>query len=132
MSARYLKTEDEAIVMKYPTASRAEILELMPNRTWAQIGVYARRKGIHRTTQAKGNSIQEGRKSHKDAWTDEDNEKFDRSYPHSTRVALLNYFYPRTWFALQSHAQKRSIHRTREAVGREIAIGRKNARKEKG
>jgi hypothetical protein len=38
MGARYLKTEDDAIVKYYPTAPRAEILEHVPNRTWAQIG----------------------------------------------------------------------------------------------
>jgi hypothetical protein len=130
MGARYLKTEDEVIAMKYPTASRAEIMELIPNRTWAQIGVKARKMGIHRTTKAWGESIQEGRKILKHSWSDKDNDKFDSHYPHSTRSALLNFFYPRTWLSLQSHAQKRHIHRTREAVGREIQIGRKNGKKE--
>ena len=116
MGARYLKIEDTVIEVHYPTATKEEILELIPNRTWAEIGVHARKKGIHRTSKAWGNSVREGRKLHKDAWTDKDNDKFDRYYPQSTREALLNFFYPRTWLALQSHAQKRHIHRTREAV----------------
>jgi hypothetical protein len=87
--------------------------------------------GIHRTSAAKGDSIREGRKLNPNAWSDEDNDKFDRNYPHFTRLALLEFFKPKTWFAMQSHAQKRHLHRTREAVGREINIGRENARKEK-
>ena len=131
MGARYLKIEDTVIQVHYPTASRAEILELIPNRTWAQIGVHARKKGIHRTSKAWGNSVREGRKILKHSWSDEENAKFDRYYPHSTQEALLKFFYSRTWLALQSHAEKRNIHRTREAVTREIKIGRKNARKGK-
>jgi hypothetical protein len=124
MGARYLKTEDAAIEIYYPTASRDEVLKRIPNRTWGQIGVHARKMGIHRTTKARGNSIREGRKILKHSWSDEDNDKFDSYYPHSTRSALLNFFYPRTWLALQSHAEKRHLHRTREAVGRQIQIGR--------
>ena len=52
MGVRYLKTEDQNIEVYYPTATRAEILELIPNRTWAEIGVHARRMGIHRTSKA--------------------------------------------------------------------------------
>lgn len=131
MGARYLKTEDGVIVMKYPTAPRAEILELIPDRTWEQIGVHARKKGIHRTSKAWGNSVREGRKEINGSWSDEENDGFDSYYPHSTREALLNFFYPRTWFAIQSHAKKRNLHRTREAMSREIKIGRKNAKKKK-
>ena len=130
MGARYLKMEDEVILKYYPTASRAKILELIPNRTWEEIGVHARKKGIHRTSTAWGDSIREGRKILKHSWSDVDNDLFDRYYPNSTRSALLNFFYPRTWFAIQSHAEKRNLHRTRKAIGREIAIGRKNGRKE--
>ena len=124
MGARYLKTEDEVILRYYPTASRVEIMKRIPNRTWEEIGVHARKKGIHRTSKAWGNSVREGRKILKHSWSDEDNDKFDRYYPHSTREALLSFFYPRTWLALQSHAQKRNIHRSCEAIGREIQIGR--------
>lgn len=131
MGARYLKTEDEAIYKYYPTAARNEILKKIPDRTWEQIGVRARRMGIHRISQAWGNSIREGRKKTKGAWSDADNDRFDRYYPHSTRVSLLTFFHPRTWLAIQSHAEKRHLHRTREAVGRQIQIGRENARKEK-
>ena len=130
MGARYLKTEDTVIMVLYPTATKEKILELIPNRTWEQIGVHARKKGIHRTSKAWGNSVREARKILKHSWSDEENAKFDRYYPHSTREALLLNFFPRTWYALQSHAQKRNIHRTRETISREIKIGRKNARKE--
>jgi hypothetical protein len=132
MGARYLKTEDEIIARDYPTASKENILELIPNRTWAEIGVHARKKGIHRSSEAWGNSVREGRKLHKDAWTDQQNELFDVLYPEQTRAQLIDAFHNRTWLAIQSHAQKRNIHRTREAVGRQMNIGRKNARKEKG
>ena len=128
MGARYLKTEDEAIAEHYPTAPRAEILERIPHRTWEQIGVHARKMNIHRTTQAWGNSVRDGRKAMPNSWSDEDNDKFDSYYPHSTHSALLNFFYPRTWLSIQSHAQKRHLHRTREAVRRQMKIGRENAR----
>ncbi len=131
MGARWLKAEEAVIVSHYPTASRAEILELIPNRTWGQIGVKARKMRIHRTSNAWGNSVREGRKEINGSWSDEENDKFDSYYPHSTRSALLNFFHPRTLFAIQSHAEKRNLHRTREAVSREIKIGRENARKEK-
>ena len=131
MGARYLKMEDRAIEVYYPTATRAEILELIPNRTWAEIGCHARRMGIHRTSKAWGGSIREGRKILKHSWSNQDNDKFDSYYPHSTREALLNFFSPRTWLSLQSHAHKRHIHRTRKAIGRQMNIGRKNAGKEK-
>lgn len=120
MGARYLKIEDTVIEVHYPTATRAEILELIPNRTWGQIGVHARNKGIHRTSKARGNSVREGRKSHKDAWTDQQNELFDALYPKQTREQLLAAFPNRSWLALQSHAQKRSIHRTPEAIRTQI------------
>ncbi len=132
MGARYLKTEDDAIVKYYPTAPRAEILEHVPNRTWAQIGVKARKMGIHRTSKAWGISVREGRKLHKDAWTDQQNELFDVLYPKQTYAQLLAAFPNKSLLALQSHAQKRGIHRSREAVGRQMNIGRRNARKEKG
>ena len=125
MGARYLKMEETVIQVWYPTASKEKILDLMPGRTWPQIGVHARRMGIHRTTQAKGNSIRAGRKEIKGAWSDEENERFDELYPYSAREFLIAAFYPRTWLALQSHAEKRHLHRTREAVSREIKIGKK-------
>lgn len=130
MGARYLKTEEAAIRTHYPTATRAKMLILVPNRAWLQIGAHARRMGVHRTTHAKGDSIREGRKGTNGSWSDEENDKFDRYYPHSTRLSLLNFFYPRTWPAIQSHAEKRRLHRTREAVGREISMGKRNAKKE--
>ena len=128
MGARYLKMEETVIQVWYPTASKEKILDLMPGRTWPQIGVHARRMGIHRTTQARGNSIREGRKKLKGTWSDQENDRFNRYYPNSTRVGLIDHFYPRTWLSLQSHAEKRGIHRTREAIVREIKIGRENAK----
>lgn len=131
MGARYLKTEDDVIRRHYPTATRPDILERIPNRTWNQIGDHARKMGIYRTSQAWGHSVREGRKWHKDTWTDQQNELFDALYPTQTRVQLLATFPNKSLIALQSHAQKRHIHRTREAIGRQMNIGRKNARKEK-
>ena len=131
MGARYLKIEDEVIERDYPTASREEILKLIPDRTWAQIGVHARNMGIHRSSKAWGNSVQEGRKLHKDAWTDQQNELFDALYPEQTYAQLLAAFPTKTITAIKSHAQKRHLHRTRAAVGREIQIGRENARRKR-
>ena len=124
MGARYLKTEDEVIERDYPIASRAEILERIPNRTWAQIGVKARNMGIHRTSKAWGNSVREGRKLCRDAWTDQQNELLDALYPEQTYAQLLAAFPTKTITAIRSHAQQRHLHRTREAVGRQINIGR--------
>jgi len=104
------------------------MLVLIPDRTWEEIGVHARRMGIHRTTQARGNSIRAGRKEIKGAWSDEENERFDELYPYSARGFLLSAFYPRTRLAIQSHAEKRHLHRTREAISREIQIGKRNAK----
>ena len=130
MGARYLKVEETFIRAHYPTATRAEILELIPGRTWAQIGVHARRMGILRTTKARGDSIREGRKELKHAWSNADNERFDHFYPNATRERLLDAFPLRTWKSIQSHAQKRVVHRTREAAALQISIGRSNARGE--
>lgn len=129
MGARWLKVEEEVIQKKYPIATKEEILMLIPNRTWAQIGVHARRMGVHRTTQSWGNSVREGRKANKDAWNDQQNALFDRLYPIRTREQLLVAFPNRTYFAIQSHAQRRHLYRTKEAGARQVGIGRRNARK---
>jgi len=128
MGARYLKVEEIAIGARYPTASKEEILKLIPGRTWLQIGVHARHMGILRTTQAWGSSIREGRKDLKHAWSDSDNERFNRLYPVLTRAAMFTAFPSRSWKSLQSHAQKRGIRRTREAKCRQISIGRGNTK----
>lgn len=131
MGARYLKAEEEEIVNHYSTASRAEMLERIPNRTWLQIGTHARHMRVLRTTTAWGNSIREGRKILKHSWSDADNERFDLLYPIHTYAQLLYAFPGRTRKSIRSHAQKRHIYRTREAAGRQINIGRANARREK-
>jgi len=130
MGARYLKVEETVIRAQYPTTSRTEILELIPGRTWAQIGVHARRMRILRTTKARGISIAEGRKALKHAWSIADNKRFDAMYPIVTRAQLSAAFPSRTWKSLQSHAQKRHLHRTRQAAGKQVNIGRSNARRE--
>jgi hypothetical protein len=127
MGERWLKAEEAVIPTHYPTARRWEILALIPDRTWVEIGVKARKMGIHRNKEAKGNSIREGRKTHKDAWSDLQNERFDRLYPTETREELLAAFPNRTFVSIQSHAQKRHIHRSREATGRQMNIGREEA-----
>jgi len=130
MGARYLKVEDEAIKAHYPTATRREILRLIPTRTWNQIGVRARRINVYRTTKAKGTAIIESRKESGYLWSDSDNIKFDLLYPGATQEQLLNTFHTKTWSSIRSHAEKRGIHRTREAIGRQMNIGRRNARRE--
>ena len=128
MGARYLKEEETVIRSRYPTESKEEILKLIPGRTWAQIGVHARTMRILRTTEAWGNSIREGRKTLKHTWSDTDNLLFDTRYPVATHAQLLATFPGRSWLSIRSHAQKRGVHRTREAAGRQISIGRENAR----
>ena len=58
---RYLKSEDETIKKMYPSATKAEIQAAMPDRSWDGICVHARRKGIHRTTEARAREIDLGR-----------------------------------------------------------------------
>jgi len=128
MGARYLKAEEEEIVNYYPTASSTEMCKRIPHRTWAQIGARARRMGVHRTPQAKGNSVRDGRKSLKDAWSDSDNERFDTIYPNVTHTQLFVAFPDRTLSSIQAHASDRHLYRTREAKVKQIAIGRENAR----
>ena len=128
MGARYLKDEEGVITRYYPTASRTKILKLIPNRTLAQIGVHARTMGIHRTTSAKGNSIREGRKGLRSSWSDKDNNLLDQLYPELTHAQLRAAFPNRTYKSIRSHAQKRHLHRTTEAAGRQINIGRENAK----
>jgi len=129
MGARWLKAEEKAIVARYSTASPAEMCRRIPDRTWSQIGVHARHMRVLRTTVAWGNSVRQGRKRLKHAWSDKDNERLDTIYPILARAQLRAAFPSRTWKSLQSHAQKRHLHRTREATGRQINIGRRNARK---
>ena len=124
MGERWLKAEEEVIYTHYPTAPRTEILKLIPDRTWAQIGVHARRMRVLRTSATWGNSIREGRKTLRGAWSDEDNGRFDKIYPHLTHAELLAAFPSKSWLAIRAHAQRRDIHRSVEATGREIQIGR--------
>lgn len=131
MGARWLKAEEKEIVDHYPTASPTEMCRRIPDRTWSQIGVHARHMRVLRTTTAWGNSVRQGRKTLKHAWSDRDNEHFDKIYPVVTHAQLRVAFPGRTRKSIQSHAQKRHIHRTREAAGKEINIGRRNARREK-
>ena len=128
MGERYLKREETVIAVHYPTSTREEIMALIPNRTWTQIGIHARQMGIFRTSQAWGNSIREGRNILRNSWSVKDNFLFDRLYPFATYEELLLHFPDRTLTALQSHAHVRHLHRTREAAGREMNIGRRNAR----
>jgi hypothetical protein len=129
MGERWLKAEEAVIQTHYPTSRRWEILARIPGRTLVEIGAKARKMGIHRTKEAKGDSIREGRKSHKDAWSDLQNERFDRLYPIVTREELLAAFPNRTFVSIQSHAQKRHIYRSREATGRQMNIGREEAKR---
>jgi hypothetical protein len=130
MGDRWLKSEESEIVDHYPTASPAEMVLRIPERTWAQICVHARRMRVLRTTEARGNSIREGRKALKHAWSEKDNKRFDTMYPINTRAQLRAAFSSRTWKSIQSHAQKRHLHRTRGAAGKQINNGRSAAKEE--
>jgi hypothetical protein len=129
MGARYLKAEEAVIRARYPTSRRWQILALIPGRTWVEICAKARKMGIHRTKAAKGDSICEGRKLSRYLWSDSDNVKFDLLYPTATHEQLLNTFHTKTWISIRSHAEKRRIHRTKEAKARQVKIGREKAKK---
>ena len=131
MGARYLKVEEEILRAYFPTASRKEILEKIPTRTWAQLSAHARRMSIHRTTKAKGDSIREGRKTLKKSYSDAENNRFRRMYPVASRKELLAAFPKRTLAGLRSHAYILKVFRSREAKARETKIGREEARKKK-
>jgi hypothetical protein len=129
MGERWLKAEEAVIPTHYPTSRRWEILAMIPGRTWGEIGVKARKMGIHRTKAAKGDSIREGRMMLKSTYSDGENERFDRLYPTSTHAELLVAFPERTLKSIFSHARRRHLHRTKEAKARQVQIGRENARK---
>ena len=124
-----MKAEEAEIRVQYPTARRWIILKHIPYRTWCQIGVKARKMGIHRTKEAKGESMREGRMLLKNAYLPLQNFLFDRLYPTNTHAELLEAFPGRTLKALQSHARRRHLHRTKEAKARQIHIGREEARR---
>ena len=128
MGSRYLKTEDEVLFSDYPTASREKILEKIPNRTWPQLSAHARRRGIHRATEAKGDSIREGRKELRGSWTNAENDRFRRLYPVMSQKLLLDAFPKRSMSALSSHAYTLKVRRTREAKACAVEIGRRNVR----
>ena len=130
MGARYLKVEDEVLINDYPTAWRKEILDKIPGRTWEELSAHARRKGIHRTAKAKGDSVREGRKTLKNTWSDAENDKFRRLYPVVSYIHLLGAFPKRSISALHAHAYILKVKRTREAKASAVKIGRENARKE--
>jgi hypothetical protein len=129
MGERWLKAEEEAIQTHYPTSRRGEILAMIPGRTWVEIGAKARKRGIHRTKEAKGDSIREGRMMLKKAYSFSDNMLFDKIYPTSTHVELLVAFPDRTLTSIFSHARRRHLHRTKEAKARQVQIGREEAKR---
>jgi hypothetical protein len=86
--------------------------------------------GIYRTSEAWGNSVARGRRTLKSAYSDKENERFDRVYPVYTREDLLKFFPMRSLNALTTHAQRRQIHRTKEAIRKQVKIGRETTKKE--
>jgi hypothetical protein len=127
MGERWLKAEEAVIPAHYPTSRRWEILAMIPSRTWGEIGVKARKMGIHRTKEAKGDSIREGRMMLKCTYSDGENERFDMLYPTSTHADLLVAFPDRTLKSICSHARRRHLHRTPEAKARQVQIGREES-----
>ncbi len=131
MGARYLKAEETVIRAHYPTSRRWKILALIPDRTWVEIGAKARKMGIHRNKEAKGDSIREGRMLLKSAYSFTENALFDRIYPTATHAELLDAFPNRTLKSIFSHARRRGLHRTKDAKAEQIKIGRQEAEKKK-
>jgi hypothetical protein len=125
MGERYLKTEEETIRTHYPTATRDEILTLMPGRTWVQIGAHARKRGVHRTSETWGNSVREGRKLLPNSWDIGENIQLINFYPQHTRAEICAALPRRAWKAIRMHAHRLGIERTREAKAREIQLGRR-------
>ena len=124
MGERWLKAEEEIIRTDYPTAPRAEIVELIPDRTWGQIGVHARTMGVHRTSETWGNSVREGRKLLPDSWSVSENMQLIKFYPRHTRAEICAALPRRAWKSIRCHARRLDLSRTREAKVREIQIGR--------
>ena len=129
MGERWLKVEEEIIRTHYPTAPRAEIVELIPNRTWGQIGVHARTMGVHRNSQAWGNSVREGRKLLPDSWSVAENMQLVKFYPRHTRAEICAALPRRSWKSIRSHARRIDVTMTREAKARAIRIGRGRCQK---
>lgn len=130
MGERYLKAEEVVIQSHYPTSRRWEILALIPGRTWVEIGAKARKMGIHRNKDAKGDSIREGRMLLKSTYSFTENVRFDRIYPTATHAELLDAFPKRTLKSIFSHARRQGLHRSKEAKARQVKVGRENARKQ--
>ncbi len=124
MGARYLKAEEAVIRKYYPTSRRWEILALIPGRTWVEIGVKARRMGIHRNKDAKGDSIREGRRQLNNTYSDAENERLDMIYPTATHAEPLDARPNRTLKSIFSHARRRRRHRLKEAKARHVKVGR--------
>jgi uncharacterized lipoprotein YddW (UPF0748 family) len=131
MGERYLKAEEAVILSHYPTSRRWKILSLIPGRTWAEIGVKARKMGIHRTKEAKGDSIREGRMLLKSTYEFSENTLLDKIYPTATHAELRDAFPNRTLKSIFSHARRRDLHRTKETKARQMKIGREEAEKKK-
>jgi hypothetical protein len=129
MGERYLKAEEAVILSHYPTSRRWEILALIPGRTWVEIGAKARKMGIHRNKDAKGDSIRDGRILLKSTYRDAENARLDMIYPTATHAELLDAFPKRTIKSIFSHARRRGLHRSKEANARQVKIGRENAGK---
>jgi hypothetical protein len=129
MGERWLKAEEAVIQTHYPTSRRWQILALIPGRSWVEIGAKARKMGIHRTKEAKGDSIREGRMMLKSTYSDDENERFDKIFPTATHAELLAAFPDRTINSIFSHARRRHLHRTKEAKARQVQIGREEAKK---
>jgi len=62
MGNRYLKSEIKVLKEKYSSASEAEIMALMGDRSWTAVCKYARSAlGLYRSRNAIGLAISEGR-----------------------------------------------------------------------
>lgn len=58
---RYSEEKKEVLRALYPDASKEEIMSAIPNRSWQSICERAHALGLHRSYEAKGRAITEGK-----------------------------------------------------------------------
>lgn len=128
---RYLKTEEDTIRERYPFSPAEEILEQIPRRSWTAISAHARTMGVHRTQEAKGHQMLEGRKKKhtgnapSNFYSDEDIALFIELYPIASRTLIASKYPYRTRKGLNALAGRLGLHRTHEAKSAEIERAKK-------
>jgi hypothetical protein len=66
LKSTYSFTENVRFDRIYPFATHAELLDAFPKRTLTSVFSHARRRGLHRTKEAKARQVKIGRENAKD------------------------------------------------------------------